>query len=290
MEEEDQKVFDENQAELKALGLKEDKAEEVVEPKAEDTKAEEVKPEEKSEEDEEPEDLEDKTFERQPKQVPIKEYKELKKQLQADFDEKLTKMREEMSKAKPSEIKSEDLEADITALAAELDFDKDKVRKIVETARKGLVMSPEDRELLAEMKTIKSEMESRKQTDQVKEQETIFNEEWNLTGIDKLYPNASPEQIAKAKVEMDVLAHSEKYHKLDLQEILTVQKANFDKILFSPKQKTFESNHAVLDKDDDAEFQKFDPRMTPAQVEQWEKSQRKYLKQDIEEVKVMGAE
>ena len=299
MDQEAQKVFDDTQRELKELGLTpagETKEEEVEPSKEEPTKPEEVEPKvepekEETEEDEEPEAEKDKTFERQPKQVPIKEYKELKKQLQADFDEKLAKMREEMANTKPDEIKAEDLEADITALAQELDFDKEKVRKIVETARKGLVMSPEDRALLADMKTYKAEIEARKESDLMKEQEGIFNEEWRNVGLEKVYPNASDEQKALAKAEMDKLAHSEKYHKLDLAEILQIKKADFDKLLFSPKQKTFESSRAsITDEGDNGEIGKFDPSWTPAQVEQWEKKRQQHLDDNEDKIQVRGAD
>lgn len=290
MEEEEIKAFEETQNELKELGLKssnEDKAEkkeEEIEDKTKETaskeeeKAEAEEAEDKESEDEETEE-ETVKFQR-PKQVPIKDFKEYKKtikeELQKDFNQKLDKMREEMSKATPDEDKTDDLEADIEALAQELDFDKEKTRKIVETARKGLALSKEDRELLGKVKEYNEFIEKSKQDSALKEQVQIFNEEFQILEpeLTKLYPNATPEQKAQAKEELDKLAHSEKYHKLELTEILNLKKSTFDKVLFSPKQKTFESGRPQLDEEFDNELPKFNPNWTPSQVEAYEKKRQ----------------
>ena len=161
-----------------------------------------------------------------------------------------------------------ELEEDVKILAAELDFDADKVRKIIETARKGLILSPEDKQALEEFKSTKADREA-------KEQESIFNEEWTALPVKTQFPNASEEQLALAKETMDELAHSEKYHDVDMDYILFKEKETFDKILFSPKQTTFESGKFTPTATEDAEFPEFHPNMSPAEFERFEKAREK---------------
>ena len=114
MNEEETRLYEATQKEMAELGIP-PRAEEVVEtPEAEPEATPEVEPEEET------------------KQVPAKEvidpkeYKDfkatLREELQKDFDEKLLKMKEEMSKTIPSGDKTESLDEESRALAKELDF------------------------------------------------------------------------------------------------------------------------------------------------------------------------
>lgn len=254
-----QRTFDEIQREKAELGIPSEPEEQSPVETKEETP---VEPEVKDE----------------PKQAPVeekvdpKEYKSykqtLREELQRDFDQKLEKMREEMSKGKPDQAKSDDLEDDVKALAKELDFDEAKVRRIIEVSRKGLQLSPEDKQALDEFKASKSEREA-------KEQEAIFTEEWNSLPVKTQFPNASEEQIKAAKEKMDELSHSEKYHNYDMDYILFKEKETFDKILFSPKQRTFETGRLAPSEDDSDEFPEFNPNMTPAQFEKFERKREK---------------
>lgn len=230
-------------------------------------------PEEKSPVEEPVDDTDPKD---EPKQVSVKEepvdpkeYKDyktkLREELQSDFDQKLEKLKEEMSKTAPNETKTDDLEEEVAKLAKDLDFDPDKIKKIIEVARKGMELSAEDKLTLQNIKEQK----------EVQEQEKIFNEEWQTLPLKEQFPNASKEQLDKAKETMDELAHSEKYHDMDMDYILFKEKDKFSEILFSPKQKTFESGKLVPTSEENDEFPEFNPNMTPAQFEAFEKKRNK---------------
>ena len=253
-----QRTFDAIQKEKAELGI-------PSEPE-EDTPVVEPEPEKGPESKDEPKPVVVK------EEVSPKEYKDyksrLREELQSDFDQKLEKLKSEMGKKTPDETKSEDLEDDVKALAKELDFDEAKVRRIIEVSRKGLQLSAEDKQALEDFKSTKSEREA-------KEQETIFNEEWSTLPVKNQFPNASEDQIKAAKEKMDELAHSEKYHNVDMDYILFKERETFDKILFSPKMKTFESGRLTPTSTEDAEFPEFNPNMTPAQFEKFERAREK---------------
>lgn len=305
MNPEEQAAFESVQAEKKELGIV-DEAEEKEESteSKEDEKSEEdgeiSKKEEVDEEDDSDEDKSDKKDKseddsedddeesdddeeaRHPrKQVSIREFKDYKKtlkaELQADFDAKYEKLVQESKKPDSDGKKSNVLETDIEALAKELNFDKEKTRKIIEVARKGLELSPEDRAMLDEFKDSREYIKQKKDQDFRRDQEAIFNGEWGALQktLKEQYPNASDEQISKAKAEMDKLSHEEKYHKLDLGEILAAKKQSFDKVLFSPKKATFESGRPHAHEDDSDEDLSATPekisKMTPAQFDAFEK-------------------
>jgi hypothetical protein len=250
---------------------KDSKKEEVDEDDSEDTD-EKDSDEDDSDKDDESEEDDDTPLEQVPKKT-FKEYKEnLKVELQKDFDQKLENMRKELTKGKPDEEKVEDLEAEIESLAKELDFDPSKVRRIIQVARKGLdndknkeALSPEDKKVLEEFKQQKF----------MNEQKEIFDTQWNtvIGDIKKSFPNATDEQIKTAQKEMDKLCHTEKYHTYDMDAILFKEKAKFDKILFSPKQKTFESGRPAHTEQDENDVSVPDniADMTPAQFAAFEK-------------------
>jgi hypothetical protein len=248
-----QRTFDEVQREKAELGIPsepEAQSPDTAEPEVEVTKEEPV--------------VEPKPVSEKEEIVPPKEYKEIKEnlraELQKDFDEKLAKFKEEAGKVTPNETKSDDLEEDVKNLAKELDFDPEKVRKIIEVSRKGLQLSPEDKQALEEFKSTKAEREA-------KEQETVFNEEWTTLPIKDQFPNASEEQLKAAKDKMDELSHSEKYHEMDMDYILFKEKATFDQLLFSPKMKTFESGKLAPQETEVDEWPEIKPNMSPAQIE-----------------------
>lgn len=205
----------------------------------------------------------------------LKEYKQdLRSEIQKDFDDKFEKLKQEMSKEKPNEITTQETEDDIAKLAEELDFDPEKTRRIIEVARKGVkTLSEDDEALLAEVKTMREE---RQKFLEDTEQKEIFEAEWKqaFPELRKQFPNATEEQIQKAKDELDELAHSEKYHDKDIDYILFKEKDAIGKTLFSPKQATFESSRPIsFDTDDD--FPEFREGMTPAQFEAFQKSRER---------------
>jgi hypothetical protein len=175
-------------------------------------------------------------------------------------------MKAEMSKSKPNETTTENLEEEVKKLAAELQFDEAKTRRIIEVARKGIEpLTADDKKLLEEYRADK---EARQAKDAEREQDEIFTTEWNevLPSIKTQYPNATDEQLQAAKDALDELSHSEKYHEMDMDYILFKEKESLGKILFSPKQSTFESpRNAPLDDTSD-EWPEITANMTPNQI------------------------
>ena len=271
MDESEKKAFDDVQREMAELGI-------PVEPEEKTTVEPEVKPEEVETKEDEPKEVSVKEDKIDPKEY--KSYKQtLREELQSDFDQKLEKLKEEMSKSKPNETKSEVLEEDVKALAKELDFDEAKTKRIIEVARKGLELSAEDKQALEEFKNFKTEREE-------KQQEEIFNEEWNTLPIKDQFPNASKEQLDKAKEIMDELSHSEKYHKMDMDYILFKEREKFNEALFSPRMKTFESGRLTSKDEESDELPDFNPDWTPAQVEKYEK-QLSRISENLGKEKIM---
>lgn len=267
MDESEQVEYDKVQAEKAELGIPTETVDQTeVQTPEEPAIESETKVEEKTEEEPDPEEASNRVT---PKD--FKEYKKtLREELQADYDAKLEKLREEVGKAKPSETATTNLEDDVKELAAKLEFDEEKTKAIIEVARKGLEpLSKEDKELLEEYKKDRVTRED----DRVqKEQEEIFDTDWKsvLPDIKKAYPNASDEQIEAARQKMDELSHTDKYNLVDLDYILFKEKDTFTKTLFSPKQATFESARPVSFDESD-EFPEFNPNMSPAQFAAFEK-------------------
>ncbi len=283
---EEEKAIQQTQNELRELGLEPTVVEEEKTETQEETKSDDQqvsKSDEKEEVESKDDDVKDESDEDEPSKFDFKHYKrELKEKLQADFDQKFEKLKEEMSKAIPNKETTNDLEADIKSLAEELNFDEEKTRKIVQTARKGLELSAEDKALLAEYKESKPLLEKMKQAEFEREQEHIFNTEFEqvLPELQRQFPNASKEQIALVKKELDELAHSEKYHETELDYIAYKERDRLSKILFSPKMKTFESTDPSIT----TEAEEFTPKshdqivdMTPAQFAAYEKRMEKMM-------------
>lgn len=275
IDESEQQAIDAVQAEKAELGIVDAPVEAETEEKKleEESPAPEVKEEEKKPEEQVPAKA---LTPEEGKE--LKQYKaELREQLQKDFDEKFEKLKAEMVNAKPEEKK--EVEDEIKALAEELKFDPEKTRKLIEVARKGIeTLTPEDKAALEEYKASKEQREKDAAERAAREEAEEFNTEWAtvLPEFKKQFPNASEEQIAAAKQKMDELAHTEKYAETDLDYVMFKERETFGKILFSPKQKTFESPRVAPSEDDSAEFPTFRPDMTPAEFEAFEKRRAQY--------------
>lgn len=106
---------------------------------------------------------------------------------------------------------------DIEAYMAETGFDRETVdgllKLIEKRVNKGEVMTPEEREAVTTA------------TELVKEAniEAAFNVEFKDVGvptIEKMFPNATPEQIEKAKDELDEIAHTKGNHDKSLDYLI----------------------------------------------------------------------
>lgn len=191
--------------------------------------------------------------------------KELREELESDYAKKIEDLRAEYAKDTPNETTTANIEEEIAKLAEEKEIDPEVLKRIIDVARKGVETSPEDKSLLEEVKVMRQERADREQQD-------IFDSEWNqvLPSLQKEFPNASEEQMSKAKGQLDELSHSEKYHDMDIDYVVFKEKEALGKTLFSPKKATFESARPTTFDESD-EFPDFDPNMSPAQFERWEK-------------------
>lgn len=267
-------AFDQVQKEKEELGIPKDTLPPEEREPISKTETEEKPPVAKiSEEEEENEDTEDDPeMEHKPKQVSIREHKNLKKALRGEIEDLKEQLR--VAKEKPEtpaqERKIYNLEERSKKLAESLNFDPEKTKMILQEAKDAALEEMEGRESLS--KEDKEALASLRAEKEEREQQNIFNGEWSavVKGLKEQFPNASDEQISKAKDKMDELAHSEKYHEADLDYVFFKEKENFSKILFSPKQKTFESSRPRV-QDDDSELPPFDPNFTPSQFEAWNK-------------------
>lgn len=312
MNPEEQKAFDEVQAQKAEIGIvdtaedttEEDKnSEESTEEKddskenneseeSEEDEDESDDDEEESEEDSDESDEDDSDDEESdddeethhPKQVSLKEYKNMKRELR----DEIKKLKDEYSKKAPDEKVKTSIDDRAKKLAASLDFDVDKVKLILEEARDVALDEFQSKNVMSEED--KKTFDSIKQQRFVESQEKIFNTQWDKTigEIKKSYPNATPEQITKARSEMDALAHSKQHHTHEMEYILFKEKQKFDKILFSPKQKTFESSRPSVQSEEDTDFPEFNPNMSPAEFERFEKRRQSFSDTGREKVKVTG--
>jgi hypothetical protein len=244
----EQTHVDEMRAESKELGFKSPFDDLDEGKKADET----AKPDKEESEESKPEDGKKPDESRQPR-VPTSERKErspshlsdriregVEKKLGEKYDKELNDLRIQLAEAKKGNLtpaENKELEADIDATAKALNVKPEQLREIVKLSRKSFE---------TELKTLQDKVakyESKTQDDEIAEQEEIFNSEWEevTPSIQEQFPNASKEQLAKAQDHMDELAHSEKYQNYDLDYILFKEKAAFEKILFSPKKKGFES-------------------------------------------------
>ena len=209
-----------------------------------------------------------------------KEYKDfktkLREELQKDFDEKLGKIKEEMSKSNPNENKQDNLEEEAKKLALELNFDEAKTLALLKAARKGESLSEEDRLALNDLREMKEEREEMKM-------QQLVDQEWKDLAVTKQFPNATQEQLDQAKERMAELARSEKYLDKEMDYILYKERESFEKILFSPKQRTFESGRKPVDATVDEEFPTFRPDMTPAEFASFEKKREAFMNQSPRE-------
>lgn len=276
MPDSEQAAFDAVQAEKDELGIPKETVETpepeapVVTPAAEEPTEVAPKTEEEPQNPDEPSN-------RAPTSKDFKEYKRtLKEELQADFDKKLEEMKAEFGKKTPDEVATENLEDDVKALADKLELDPEKTKAIIDIARKGLEpLSPEDKAALADYKKDK---EARQQELADREQEEIFRNEWEalLPSLKQKFPNATDAQIKAARDKMDELSHTEKYNLTDLDYVLYKEAETIGKVLFSPKQATFESARPVTI-DDTEEFPEFRSNMSPAEFARFEKGREKAM-------------
>ena len=178
----------------------------------------------------------------------------LEKKLGEKYDKELGDLRTQLAEARKGNLtptENRELDADIEATAKALNVKPEQLREIVKLSQKSF-----EREL-RDLKEKVTKYEQRDEVDEVAEQEEIFNGEWEelSPSLKDQFPNASKEQLERAYEAMDELAHSEKYQNYDLDYILFKEKAAFEKVLFSPRKRGFESGstpeHQMNEDDED---------------------------------------
>jgi len=300
MNPDEQKLFDARQAEKEALGIsspaEETEKKDEKEPKEEETEAkseEEESEEEESEEDEseeeeiadddseEEEDSEDEEEEEssKPTRAPSKDdFKSMKR----EYKDEIRKLKDELAKAKtPQERKEviEDLDKYMSERAQKLGLKPEVLKELTEISEKAFEKKYGDK--LKKIDEFEKFNESRTKEEALKQDEQVFNSEWGKTeaAIKSEYPNATPEQIASARKEMDRLAHSKDYHMFPMDYILYREKTKFEKVLFSPNKRSFETGRPSRSPER-KEFEGMPSDlsdMTPAQVEQFEKERNEHM-------------
>lgn len=212
------------------------------EKKAEESKVE-VKPEDKTQDP--PADPDKK-----PRQsrAPLSEMREnIKKGFEEKYSAKITELttalEELKKKTEVMPVSDEEYKTELAKTAEELNLTPEELEKMTGPMRKVFEGKMKEFETMKqEFDTIRKEKEDAKV---LEEQAESFKSEFQedaLPLIKEKYPNASQEMIDKAKGELEELAFSEKYADSTLDHIFLKESKAFEKVLFSPKQKGFESD------------------------------------------------
>lgn len=208
----------------------------------------------------------------------IKAMKNSYKGIIKDLKQKLADATTGKDKKEINDDAEQDIEKLVLDKAKELNVKPDVLKSILDLANKSVAGK------LKKLDEISTTYEKQNVERFNQEQETIFNTEWSKTlpVFKKDFPNATDEQVKIARNLADKLAHSKAYHRYDMDYIVFKEKAQFDKILFSPKKNTFESagNTANADAGEDMEestdFSNASD-LSPAEFERREKAREKVL-------------
>lgn len=294
---EDKAIIDSIAAEKAKLGII-DEPDEIAPidtsiDKEEKEEVPEVKPkeDEESEEDEDDDDEDDSPDDSKlpPKSVPIKDHKKLKQILHTTKEESKAKITElETALAKYKELDTEkekaQLDDEVKAIADELDIPEGSLKKIIELSRKGLSPAAEVAKVEDTTPTI----------DLAKEQE-LFTEEWNavIPTIKKQFPNATESQLERVKKEIDTIAHSEEFHKYDIDYVIFKNSDVLSKHLESPKKKGLDSSISGRQGEDDSK--EFKPltdtsKMSKAAILDHEKRLMEMAAQDPEPTRILDGD
>jgi len=172
---------------------------------------------------------------RPPKYKPLPEYLEEKNKWKAERENLLAEV-ENLKNA--------------TTPEARIEAADDITQAIEDLREQGLDVSPDVLKTLTDViskrvlpKDSLEAIEKAKKTSYEQEQSAIFNNEWTKleSSLKTQYPNASQSQIDEAKKEMDKMAHTEQFHKFDLDYVLFKNQKAFDVVLNTKAGKSFES-------------------------------------------------
>lgn len=196
-----------------------------------------------------------------PSRAPLKEFKEriakgIEDKLTERFGKEITELKTQLDEARKGKLdkaETSDLKESIKNLSKELNIDEEQLEKLTKLSRLGLEEKLTDME--TRLKKYETTTESEDEEKIISEQKDIFKDEWNgiEDSVKGKYPNASREQLEKAYEAMEDLAHTEKYVNADLDYIMFKEAEQFEKILFSPRQRGFERQNTVSDDVEDGD-------------------------------------
>lgn len=200
---------------------------------------------------------------------------ELKSEREAreKLERELNELKSKGEGDKPIETKTDDLDA----FAAEIGADPQALKKMREFFIKDLPQSTISPELQTKLEEFEKWQQSNSSAIEAQQFETEFQS--SIPQLQKLFPNASVEDITSMKKEIDTLAHSPEYHD---KEIDYIAFKNQDKLatLITPRKRGLESKGRV---DATHTPSTFDPnaditKMSPKEAEAWEKSYNELTK------------
>lgn len=185
----------------------------------------------------------------------------------------LTELRSKLD-GKPSvESKADDLDA----FAAEIGADPQVIKKMQELFLKNMPASTISPELQTKLEQFEKWQETNSSAIEAQQFETEFQSA--VPQLQKLFPNASKEDIVAMKSEIDNLAHTPEYHD---KEIDYIAFKNQDKLstIITPRKRGLESKGRV---DATHTPSTFDPnaditKMSPKEAEAWEKGYNELTK------------
>lgn len=250
MSEEEKEAQEAEEKEMRSLGL-EPEAKPKRETGAEDISVEELlgeEPEEDSEEEDESEESEEeddtddeeetedegkKNLRRPSKFVPVKKFQNFKaknEQEKSVIISELEALKAENIKLKQGNKEEVKVSEAAIDLAKKMDVeDPENIQMIIDTI-KGQVETSSVSELKNSLNTLKSEIQEQKEV-------AYFEKEWGgFKSFQENYPDATPEQMEKAKQAMYEISHTEKWAKYDLDHIFTKNEDIFENLI-SPKKR-----------------------------------------------------
>lgn len=188
-------------------------------------------------------------------------------------ERELTELKSKLDAKPPTETKADDLDA----FAAKIGADPQALKEMKEFFIKDLPQSTISPELQTKLEEFEKWQQSNSSAIEAQQFETEFQSA--VPQIQKMFPNASVEDIASMKKEIDTLAHSPEFHD---KEIDYIAFKNQEKLatFITPRKRGLESKGRV---DATHTPTTFDPnaditKMSPKEAEAWEKSYNETMK------------
>lgn len=188
-------------------------------------------------------------------------------------ERELTELRSKLDGKPPVESKADDIDA----FAAEIGADPQAIKKMQELFLKNMPASTISPELQTKLEQFEKWQETNSGAIEAQQFETEFQSA--IPQLQKLFPNASKEDIVAMKSEIDNLAHTPEYHD---KEIDYIAFRNQDKLatIVTPRKRGLESKGRV---DTTHTPSTFDPnaditKMSPKEAEAWEKGYNELTK------------